>query len=264
MKVISADVGWKPNTRRNAVVVATPPGRIDFLDKGLGDVELDKVVREWIEPQSLVLLDVPIEGCDNLPGHWRPVEKSLQHYIPLYPPSKAKGRGSELKQELLQVVPENVRSSVNVQEIYPYAVYKFLWVARQKGKLESVKLGRWERILDDGFRQTSPPKYKGRVQRDQRLSEIQGLRNLLTGCPGSGFAQQLDFPDRSLRASELELLSDEYDACLGAVVGLLYVNSNPYARVIGDKVQGEILLLTDAWLKSKLESSGLSVEGKTK
>lgn len=102
MNIISVDVGWKERTRRNSVAIATLQKQIDFLANGLGDSDLTNLMREWTEAKSLVLLDVPIKGCDNLREPRRPVESVLQHYVSLYPASVAGVRGTQLKKKLLQ------------------------------------------------------------------------------------------------------------------------------------------------------------------
>ena len=102
MNIISCDVGWKRETKRNAIAVVTGSGQVDFLTSGLDDDHLVSLVREWVEPQSLVLLDVPIEGCEKLEGPRRPIENALQHYVSLYPTSRAGKRGKQLKEKLLR------------------------------------------------------------------------------------------------------------------------------------------------------------------
>ena len=254
MRVISVDVGWKRGTKRNAVAIATPPRQIEFLASGLRDDDLIELVRKWAGHESLVLLDVPIEGCENLREPRRPLEKVLQHYMSLYPSSRAGLRGVELKQSFLHTLPE----SIIVQEIYPHAVYKFLWVAKQKDKLGIVQSRRWEEILDESFTpRNTPPKYKDKVGHAQRLEGMRELYYLLARDLGLHFAYKLGFPEGHLGRSRLDLLADEYDACLGAVVGLHSATNNPYAWVAGDRLQGELLLLADRWLKEQLEMRGI-------
>jgi hypothetical protein len=170
-------------------------------------------------------------------------------------------RGVELKEKLLQAIPESIRASVVIQEIYPHAVYKFLWVANQKGKLNSVRLGRWERVLDENFTPSvSPPKYKGNVTREKRLAGMRELYDFLTQNLDLRFSQSLYSPYSSLGRSRLELLADQYDACLGAVVGLYCVTGNPYAWLAGDESHGEILMLADIWLREQLEACGTTMK----
>ncbi len=259
MKIISVDVGWKETTKRSAVAIATPQKQINFLAHGLGDSDLINLMRARAESGSLVLLDVPIEGCGHPGKHQRPVERALQRYISLYPASMAGVRGIELKKKLLQAVPEGMRAGIVIQEIYPHAVYKFLWVAKQKGKLESVQSARWQMVLDESFTPSvSPPKYKGNITHKKCLAGMRELYNLLTEHLGLAFSPPLGFPDNSFSRCHLELLADEYDACLGAVVGLYCVSHSPYVWLAGDQ-SGEILLLADMWLKEHLEKGGLNM-----
>ncbi len=260
MNIISVDVGWKEKSRRNAVAIARPQKQIDFLASGLGDSDLVNLMQERAEPGSLVLLDVPIEGCENLCEPRRPVENVLQRYISLYPASMAGVRGTQLKKKLLQAIPESIRAGVIIQEIYPHAVYKFLWVAKQKGKLGSIQSGVWQRVLDENFTPSvSPPKYKGNVTHDESLKGMRELYNFLTEQLRLGFSQPLGFPNDSFSRSRLELLADEYDACLGATLGLYCVTYNPYVWAVGDQSRGEILLLADVWLKEQLERDGIKI-----
>lgn len=261
MNIISVDVGWVEQTKRNAIAVANPGREIFFIAGGLGDGELARLVQEHSEPESLILLDVPIEGCENLckARPRRPVERGLQHYLSLYPAIKARGRGKELEKRLRRAIPDRIRASIVFQEIYPYAVYKFLWFARQNGKLEKVRRGEWGKVLDESFiPSSSPPRYKGtKIEYGKRLDGMEKLYTFLTQHLDLVFSQPLTSPHSSLGRTKLELLADQYDACLGAVVGLYYVAGNPYAWVVGEERRGEILILADLWLKERLKEQGL-------
>lgn len=182
MNIISCDVGWKRGTKRNTVAIVTDSRQVNFLKSGLDDEHLIAIVREWAEPQSLILLDVPIEGSEKLKGSRHSVENALQHYVSLYPASRAGTRGKQLKKKLLQAVPAELRGSIIIKEIYPHAVYKFLWAAKQKGNLAEVRLGKWQRVLDENFTPSiSVPKYKGsKVKYDDRLRGMQKLYHFLT------------------------------------------------------------------------------------
>lgn len=241
MNIISVDVGWKEKTERNAVAIAKPGGRIHLVRSGLGDSDLITLVQGHAEPESLVLLDVPVEGCEGLSEPQRPVESVLHHYIALYPASMAGTRGIRLKRALLRAMPASIRESIVIQEIYPHAVYKFLWAVAQRGKLERVHSGVWERLLDRGFTSSvSPPKYKG-GRYSERLDGMRQLYNLLTERLMLKFSPPLDPPHGSFTRSRLEHLADEFDACLGAVAGLYWVAHNPYAWVAGDPVKASAL-----------------------
>ena len=262
MNIISCDVGWKRETTRNAIALVTDSGRVNLVKGGLDDKHLIDLVREWAEPQSLILLDVPIDGCEKLERGRRSIENALQHYISLYPASRAGRRGKQLKEKLLQAMPDELRGSIIIKEIYPYAIYKFLWVAKQKGKLARIRQQReHQNILDKNFTTSiSVPKYKGsKVKYEDRLRGMRKLYKFLTQLLDLRFSQSLDFPRISSSRSGLELLADQYDACLGAVAGMYWVTGNSYAWLAGDESQGEILILADIWLKERLEAYGINM-----
>jgi hypothetical protein len=258
LKIISCDVGWKNETKRNAVAVATYDGQIEFLRSGLGDDDLVPLVVKHCEPGSLILLDIPIDGCENLECPRRPIEEALQHTVSIYPARMAGNRGKQLKERLLLALTADIREAAIVQEIYPYVIYKFLWTLNENGKLGKFHSGEWDSLLDESFLPSkSPPKYKGNIRRDRC---IQGMRNLhvfISRLLGLRFTQPLDSPNKSLSHSELDLLADIYDACLGVAVGLYCVKFNPYAWLIGNEHHGQMLLLADEWLKNNLEKYGV-------
>lgn len=263
MNIISCDLGWKRETKRNAIVVVTDRGKVSFLKCGLDDDHLVDMVCKWVEPQSLILLDVPIEGCEKLKGPRRPIENALQHYISLYPASKAGNRGKQLEEELFQKIPAKSKGRIIIKEIYPHAIYKFLWVIEQKGRLAEVRQTHEpQSILDNQFTPSvSPPKYKGsKVKHNKRLMGMWKLYDFLTQRLGLDFSQSLESPNNSFSVTRLEVLADQYDACLGALVGLYCVTGNSYSLIAGDKHQGEMLLLADMWLKEQLEERGIYIK----
>ena len=261
MNIISCDVGWSRGTKRNAVTVVTSEGRLCVFRRGLNDDDLVSLVTNW-SGRSLILLDVPIEGCQNLEGPRRPIENDLQHYISLYPASRAGTRGQQLKQRMLLSVPAGPRQNIVVKEIYPHAIYKFLWAVEQEGKLAEVLRHREQSLLDNWFTPSlGPPKYKGRkVKQDERLMGMWTLYNFITQRLRLSFCQSLEPPTDSFSAAMLEVLADQYDSCLGAVVGLYCIAGNPYTGIAGDERQGEMLLFADIWLKRQLEKYGISVK----
>ncbi len=260
MMIISCDVAWNPNKSRNAIAVTTDQGEVKCLAQRLDDAHLVDLVCKWSSgSRTLVLLDVPIEGCRNLAGPRRPIENALQHYISLYPASRSANRGEKLKKTIMAAVRQ--RETVTVKEIYPHAVYKFLWAAREKGKLPEVnRARRCSALLDGSFTPTRvPPGYKGRQSRDARLRGLRSLRNVLIRELGLKFTHSLEGPRLCSTPTEMETLTDLYDACLGAVAGWYCAIGNPYAWLAGDEKQGEMLLLSDLWLKTQLESRGLQL-----
>ena len=78
------------------------------------------------------------------------------------------------------------------------------------------------------------------------------LYSLLTDTDiGLNFQMPLSRPHTS---SNLNQLGDEYDACLGAIVGIYYANNSSYACIAGDSKSGNILILADRWLREQLSA----------
>ena len=259
MNIISVDLNWAPGRPRIAVATANSQDRnITVEGSGYDDKAFLELVRESMGTEALILLDIPIEGCHNLvapgnsPGrgdrHFRPVDLALMRQgIWLLPASKAGSRGSALKKRL-EAIAEEKKTRTTVKEIYPYAVYKFLSWLEKRGKLDSIESGNLVRLLDDGFRRFCPNKYK-RAHGQERREAMRYLHSLLNH-PQLGLSfSRLAYPHSS---SNLNLLADEYDACLGAAVGIYWAIDNPYAWVAGDSASGEVLLLADRWLKERL------------
>jgi len=206
-------------------------------------------------------LDVPIEGCTNLKEPRRPLENALQHYISLYPAVRSAHRGEDLKNSIMKAVRQ--RRTVIVKEIYPHAVYKFLWTAKRVGRLTEVTRGRRSSSFLDSstFTPTEvPPGYKGRRKRDERIRGLRHLRNILVGEIGLKFAYPLPSPRACSTVAETDTLADLYDACLGAIAGWYCAAGNHYAWVAGDERQGEMLLLADKWLKNELQHRGIALQ----
>jgi len=207
------------------------------------------LVRESAEPESIILLDVPIDGCDNLEGeHFRPIDKAIaRQTLPALPASKAGIRGKRLKEPL-----EKDKKRLKVYEIYPYAIYKFLAYLRCRKLLQRLNYDRFDTLLDDKFRAYWPPKYKREKKREQHLKNLEYLYSLLMDVNiGLRFRTPLHHPDAS---SNIGQVGDEYDACLGAIAGIYFANKSSYACIVGDSHSGNILLLADRWLSEQLSS----------
>lgn len=246
MNIISVDLPWNPDKRgHRAVVVADLAGNIKIITAN--DDELVKLVGDSAEPDSLVLLDVPVDGCENLGGkHCRAVDRALlRQGISILPTSKAGNRGRALRERI-----QNSRRGreVVVLEIYPYAVYKFLAYLKDRELLGLLKLDKFDTLLDEGFRAYLPPKYKRERKKEERLRNMEYLYSLLTDA-GLNYRIPLRYPEAS---GNLGQLSDEYDACLGAIVGIYWAANSSYACIAGDSNSGNILLLADRWLAGEL------------
>ena len=245
MNIISIDLPWNPDKKGHRALAVADLNRNIRIMLADDDTELLELIRDNTESESLVLLDVPIDGCSNLDSeHFRPVDKALARQgIPILPTSKAKDRGAVLKGRIKSI---NRGKRVTVQEIYPYAIYKFLAYLKKRGFLQRLALDKFDTLLDDGFRICWPPKYKRERDKGERGENMKYLYSLLTDPSlGLRFLTPLPYPDT---LSNPDKLSDEYDACLGAIVGVYYASNSRYARIAGNSESGNMLLLTDKWL----------------
>lgn len=249
MNIISVDLPWNPNNKgRRVLAVADLDKNISILT-AKDDTQMLDSIKENTEKESLVLLDIPIDGCKNLGnGHFRPVDRALaRRGISILPTSKAKDRGKRLE----GLIQNNSRGRrITVQEIYPYAIYKFLAYLKDRRLLQRLNLDKFDILLDEGFLTFLPPKYKREKKKDERLKDMEYLYSLLTDTDiGLNFQPPLRHPDTS---RSLGQLGDEYDACLGAMAGLHFASNSSYACIAGDSNSGNILLLADQWLAEHL------------
>jgi predicted nuclease with RNAse H fold len=259
MNVISIDLPWNPNSKaRRALAIVNPDRNIE-IKAAENDDELLRLIQDHAEQESIILLDIPIEGCDQIEiKKFRPIDKTLaQQGIWTLPASRAKNRGKSLKR---YIHGTNQGKKTIVQEIYPYAIYKFLAYLEDSGLLPRLTMGKFDTLLEDGFRRFVPPRYKRERDKDKRLEKMKYLYSLLTDSNiGLKFLTPLDYPDSSYSRNRLNSLADEYDACLGAIVGICWVERNPYAWIAGDPKSGEILVLADKWLKEQLKEKQIQM-----
>lgn len=250
MNIISIDIPWKSEKKERRALAFADKNRNIRIMRASDDDELLELVQGKAEPRSFILLDVPIDGCDCLNGkHFRPVDKALtRQTLPALPASKAGSRGRNLKSLL-----KRDKKRFRVYEIYPYATYKFLAYLKDRQLLQRLNLDRFDNLLDEGFRIYWPPKYKRERQREEYLRSIRYLYYLLTDPSlGLSFSPPLRYPDFSFTLGELSELCDEYDACLGAIVGIYHANKSSYVWLAGDSDSGSILLLADRWLSERM------------
>ena len=251
MNVISVDLPWKStNKGHRALAIANWDKDIDIKTTE-DDDELLCLVQDNIEQGSIVLLDIPIEGCVHS-RNFRSVDKALARQgIWIQPISGAKERGKVLKRRIQNL---NRGKNLVVQEIYPYAIYKLLAYLENNGLLPSLSMGKFDALLEDRFRRFVPPKYKREREKGKRVENMEYLYSLLRDSGiGLKFSPPLDYPDSSCTWNGLNSLADKYDACLGAIVGICWVKGSPYAWMAGDPKSGEMLLLADEWLKERLK-----------
>jgi predicted nuclease with RNAse H fold len=163
MNIISIDLPWEKKTKgRRALAMADLEGNVRIAPAS-DDNEMLELALESVEPGSIILLDIPIDGCDNLDSkHFRSVDKAIaKQALPVLPASKAGSRRKRLKTLL-----ERDKKGLKVYEIYPYATYKFLACLKEKGLLPALRTGKLDALLDSGFRTYWPPKYKREKKRD--------------------------------------------------------------------------------------------------
>jgi len=249
MNIISVDLPWREDKKgRRTLAIADLDSNVR-ITQASDDNELLKSVRESAEPGSIILLDIPIDGCDKLDGkHFRPIDKAIaSQTLPTLPASRAGSRGKRLKALL-----ERDKKGFEVYEIYPYAIYKFLAYLKEKGLLWRLNINKFDTLLNEGFLTFWPRKYKREKNRQKRLENMKYLYRLLTDTnTGLNFPKPLNYPHTS---SNLGQLGDEYDACLGAIAGIHFANSSSYACIAGDSKSGNILILADRWLVERLRS----------
>jgi len=180
--------------------------------------------------------------------HFRPIDEAIaSQTIPALPASRAGSRGKRLKALL-----EKDKKRFKVYEIYPYAVYKFLAYLKDRKLLQHLNLDKFDTLLNEGFLTYWPPKYKREKNRQKRLENMEYLHRLLTDTDtGLNFPIPLHRPNAS---SNLAQLADEYDAFLGAIVGIYFANNSSYACIAGDSKSGNMLILADRWLVERLRS----------
>jgi predicted nuclease with RNAse H fold len=216
MNIISIDLPWGKNTKgRTAIAVADLDGNVT-IERADDDTELLKKVRHNARPGSIVLLDIPVDGCENLKDikgkRFRLIDTALAHQgIWIQPSHRAGMRGQQLKHSL-----ESLKTRPKVYEIYPYAVYKFLAFLKEHGRLHHLMSGKLGTLLDERFPGFRPRKYKpSREKRPDILTQnIEYLHNLLTH-PSAGlkFVIPLAHPGH-WHIPDLDRLLDSYDACL--------------------------------------------------
>ena len=250
MNIVSIDLPWKEDTEgRRTLAIADPDGNIEIA-LAADDNGLLELVRNTARPGTIVLLDIPIDGCDKLNGaHFRAIDTAISHQaFPALPASRAGNRGRHLRARL-----QNAINGLAVYEIYPYVAYKFLAYLKNRQSLRHLATGRFDALIDDSFLKFWPPKYKRETEKPKRVENMQYLYSLLTDSSlGLKFSPPLQRPRDSLTSVGLNTLCDQYDACLGAIVGIYFIRGSSYACLAGDSNSGSMLLLADRWLSEHL------------
>ncbi|MBI4611779.1 MAG: hypothetical protein HY726_22550 [Candidatus Rokubacteria bacterium] len=249
--VVSVDLGWSESTRgRNAAAFLTRAGRIRF-EQSLPNANpaLAAWVRGRVAAGGTVLLDIPIGGGDHLAATgkaFREIDGALQGAgLPLYPSSRAVGRGGALSRLL---------PGYRVREIYPYAILRVLWALHETGRLASAIGGSDGAWLDASAWRVLPPRYKRGTPGVKRRG-LEAIHGLLTSR-ALALPFELELP-RPVRGVSLAALSDLYDACLGLVPAWLAARHgmHPMVGIAAGRHGEALLLLADAWLRARLGRS---------
>ena len=273
MNIISIDLPWNPDKEGRTALAIADLDRNIKVKRANGEDEMLCLIREYMVQKSLILLDIPIEGCEELikkDEHFRPVDKALLGKISIQPTrykdedkNKYLGRGKQLKKNIKTICQGK---NVVVHEIYPYAVYKFLAYLKDKELLHHLGQDRFEKLLNDEFRTyprrnlNLPRKYKREKDWARRQESMEFLYLLLTDS-SLGLRFPLHHPNTCRTFSQLDRLCDEYDACLGAIVGIYWAKrKSKYVCLAGNPQEGEILLLADQWLETELKKKKVAAK----
>lgn len=252
--VLAVDLNWAEAHRRVAVALCDPDGSIDVTAGDRSDATVYSALLAVPDhARVLVLLDVPIEGLADLHGAaTRPVDRAMAGIgIAALPASGAGQRGVRLRDSILARAADRARS-VEVREMYPYAIYKLLAYLEHHGQLHALAAGDQQTLLDVSLGSHPHPRYKRRERdADRRWAAIRYLQGLLTAPALALTWHGLPSPDR-VRGLAEDHLVDLYDAALGGVLGALLLRGSPYPALAGDRERGEMALLADLWVRNRL------------
>jgi hypothetical protein len=249
---LSIDLPWSESTKSRTVVAAATKGRTVLVAHGVDGNGLLAWITQRAAPEALVLLDVPIEGCDGLSRTCprRPVDDSLSRVgIPILPSYTAGARGPELCAAL-----QRARPDLRVRESYPYAVLRVLWGTRMEtGSVEALTAATFRRHTAPWKTWWRwPPRYKRARTVAKKRDALATVAELLRSC-GPEYARLVRAPGAGTTA-ELARLSDEYDAVLGLIAASAALERNAWsweAWVPG--AAGTIVTIGPAWLRAAFE-----------
>lgn len=243
--VLSIDLPWGHGQGRTAVASRSPAGIA--VAAVAGDDELVEYVHRNAATNALVLLDVPVEGCEVLDADnpLRGVDLRCHRIgIPILPSVKAGLRGPRLTTRL-----RGTRPDLRIFEDYPYAVLRVLWALHLQGR--PFRFADDPATIDLSSQWRSwPPKYKRAKTVATKLVAMREVASVLAMVPG--FASGVVQPADAATGSELTRLADNYDALLGLVAGIAAVDELPWSWLItasGDP--GAILTIADAPLRRR-------------
>ncbi len=213
------------------------------------DEWIEDWAREILLPGAVVGLDIPIEGCAVNDEAFRPVERALIKVgIPLLPSAQAGSFGSEIAARIKEAVPD-----CRVVEVYPYAILRVLWSLLQAGEerpLQHLLRDEVVHLLDSRHWKSRPPRYKRARGRERLAHALRRASGVLESSPyGRALDDLYDDPFVLLRRTDLDRVTDAFDALLGLVAVDLLCRTSPYAKVFSVPGHaGEVVGLADAWL----------------
>ncbi len=245
--VLAIDLPWSERARRTAIAMRTRTGV--EVEAVRDDARLSEVVVERAARGALVLVDVPLDGCEVLSAA-RPRrgvdQRFAQSGVPILPPVVAGSRGPALRARLGATRPDLVFA-----EIYPYAVLRVLWALRLSGR--TFELSADARAIDlAAWWWTYPPKYKRERDLARRRRAVRQVAALLGEA---GMAGQVRTVARATHG-ELDAVCDEYDALLGLVAGIAAVDRSSWSwRASTSHDDGTILTISDASLRARFDGT---------
>lgn len=253
--VLAIDLPWGTKaTSRTAIAHRSATGIAVSVVQG--DDELVHHVEHRAANAALVLLDVPIEGCEDLDALTprRAVDDGfLRSGIPILPSVKSGLRGPMLAQRLLATRPD-----LRIGEIYPYAVLRVLWGLHREG--------RPFRLDDDATRIDLsstwwdwPPKYKRATTRALKLDAMTAVADLLSRVPTIGGA--IERPAASATVAAMAFLADRYDALMGLLAGIAEVDRSSWSWLgEGATGAGSIVTIADGSVRRRFERAMIENE----
>ena len=243
--VISIDLPWGHGHGRTAIASRSPEGIA--VAAVVDDDELVEYVQRHAATNALVLLDVPVAGCEalNATNPRRGVDDRCQRIgIPILPSVKAGMRGPQLTSRLLGSRPD-----LRIFEGYPYAVLRVIWGLHLQGR--PFRFDDDAATIDLSAQWRSwPPKYKRASTVANKLVAMREVASVISRLPG--FESVVVDPTDAATGMELTRLADNYDALLGLVAGIAGVEELPWSWLITtSRDAGAILTIADGSLRRR-------------
>lgn len=248
--VISVDLPWSNKRGRTAVASRSPAGI--SVAAIADDDQLVEHIAERAAERALVLLDVPVDGCEALTAACprRHVDDCLARVgIPILSSVASGPRGPRLRQELLAARPD-----LRIFEIYPYAVLRVLWALRMSGASFAFEHNATEVELVERWWKY-PPRYKREPRLPERRQAMRDVASVLAAIPGfAGAVRAVG----GASGPEMQRLADEYDALLGLVAGIAAADASPWSWLAETSAgAGAILTIADGALRRRFAEAAV-------